>query len=258
MRKYAHRAWTPTLIALAFILATSVFATFVSAATITYNYEGFTSIPGTAPTLAANNVIAVSAGATYVDSNMYMGGQYDGGGYNSNMSGTPGLNDGTFGPADKSYTGTCGVASGYSPTVTYTLNTSVNTAGYDISQVDVYTGWDAARTEPNVAVLYSTVANPSTFTAIGTLTQSDAEFIANSPGGATYPYYTLDSQISGLNLTGVAAIRFAFGATQQFGCTMYHELSASGTPTPTPEPSTALLVALGAFCVAAYARKKRG
>ena len=183
-----------------FVLATSTFAAFAWASTVNYNVVASGSIPGTVMTIPANDVIAASTGATYFDSNMYYGGQWDGGGYNPSVTGTPALNDGSFGTADKSFTGICGVASGYSPTVTYTLNTSVNTLGYNVSQIDVYQGWDGGRCLPNVTVLYSTVTNPTSFTSIGAL--------ANAPAldnGGYDAFYSIDSQILGLSLTGVEA-----------------------------------------------------
>ena len=44
-------------------------------------------------------------------------------------------------------------------TAIYTLDTSVNTLGYNISQIDVFTGWDGGRCVPNVTVPYPTVGN---------------------------------------------------------------------------------------------------
>ncbi len=60
----------------------------------------------------------------------------------------------------------CG-AGGAGDSITYTLPSS--TYGFDVTNITVYGGWgDAGRNEQKYQVLYSTVANPTIFTSLGT------------------------------------------------------------------------------------------
>ncbi|MDB6109782.1 MAG: Immunoglobulin subtype, partial [Pedosphaera sp.] len=82
---------------------------------------------------------------------------------NNQAGGTPVLTDGTFGPVDN--TGphfsfaTCG--SGAGQFVVYTLDTTVATNGYTLTNIMVGAGWnDGGRDQQAYTIYYSTVQNP--------------------------------------------------------------------------------------------------
>jgi Fibronectin type III domain len=105
-------------------------------------------------------------------------------------------------------------------TIEYTFNTTVNTLGYDLSAIDIFTGWSTnGRVNPNVTVSYSLIGSPTIFNAIGTATYTSA-----TTAMAT------KSSISGLSISGVAALRFDFG-TQQNGYVGYSEIDVFGSLT---------------------------
>jgi autotransporter-associated beta strand protein len=136
------------------------------------------------------------------------------------------LNNGSFGAAGASG-GIC-INGG---SVTYDLNTPGASPGYDISAVNVYTGWnDDGRDGQNYTVSYSTVGNPGTFIDIATATQDGAgKFESTSITQGTAP---------NLLATGVKAIRITFNG-QENGGVGYKEIDVIGsTPFPTPRNLT--------------------
>ncbi|HZZ71126.1 MAG TPA: autotransporter-associated beta strand repeat-containing protein, partial [Pirellulales bacterium] len=143
------------------------------------------------------------------------------------------LTDGSFG----TYNSRTGSASVSSPspatTLTYTLDTSsaLDSGGYTISAVDIFSGWqDTGRSQQNVSIYYTTVGN-STYTLLATdapspLTNSNSVFVS----------YTDSTNLSGSTsgtpiLSGVNSIQFVFG-TQQLDYVGYRELSVLGAAIP--------------------------
>ena len=144
---------------------------------------------------------------------------------------------------------------GAGTTVTYALNTAANPLGYNISGIDVYGGWnDAGRDQQLYNVLYSTVADPTTFLPLATVNYQPPN--TNNVQSATRVRITEDTLA---NLaTGVAALRFDFVGTfnppVENNYTGYAEIDVFGTPVP--EPTSAALVGLAA--VGVLARRRRG
>ena len=123
--------------------------------------------------------------------------------------GAIGVSGGTIPGATAAFTGS---------SATYTLDTSINTTGYDLTEIDIYSGWaDNGRDGMNVTVSYATVADPSTYVVIGTATYDPAD-----QGKAA---------ITGLTALGVKSVRFDFG-TQENGYAGYNELDVIGIPEP--------------------------
>ena len=125
--------------------------------------------------------------------------------------GAAALTDGLFGPAN-TWEGTCQVAGG---AVTYLLNTADHPAGYDISTVDTYSGWqDGGRRDQGYTV---------TFRKVGSGTFG---------GAVTVAYPGTDNQtsvnIASLGLAGVDAVRFEFPEQQNNGVG-YKELDVTGS-----------------------------
>ena len=120
--------------------------------------------------------------------------------------------------------------------VTYNLDTSVNTLGYDISQIVGYGGWnDGGRDRQLYNVMYSIVGD-SGFVLLGTADND----VAN-PNQASAIRATFNTALS-----GVDAIRFDFLPGQENGYAGYGEFDVVGAAS-VPEPATAatLLGGLG-------------
>lgn len=119
-------------------------------------------------------------------------------------------------------------------TATYTLNTTVNTLGYSISQVETFAGWPSDRAKQKYELLYSTVAAPGTFISLGTFSFSTANI-----SGSTRVSLTDDS---GFLATGVKAIRFNVQSPGVGAETVYREFDVIGIPTPEPSSLGMLFV----------------
>ncbi len=89
------------------------------------------------------------------------------------------LTDGAFGglgtPPNSQFAGIVGQQAGSSfLSITFALDLTANTFGYDISSVDIYTGWgDGGRDNVTFNLLYSTVAAPTTFISLASVNYTD-------------------------------------------------------------------------------------
>jgi hypothetical protein len=144
------------------------------------------------------------------------------------------LTDGVFATTNHASAGSYVIASG---SITYNLDTSINTLGYDIQTIGIYTGWlNDGRDRVDVTVSFATVLDPGTFVPLGLTTQD---------GGGQYESAVISESVSpNLLATGVKSIRFNFGASQENGGSGYKELDVTGVAT-VPESSSALLGGLG-------------
>ena len=120
------------------------------------------------------------------------------------------LTDGLYGPASK--VDTCGITGG---SVTYMLNMAACPAGFNVTAIDTYTGWDnGGRDDQRYTV---------SFRKVGSGIFSDT---------VTVNYGGLSSQthvsITGLALKGVDAVRFTFPAQENNGVG-YKELDVIGS-----------------------------
>ncbi len=122
-----------------------------------------------------------------------------------------------------------------SGTITYTLDTSLNTLGYTITSINTYAGWaNFPRGSQAYTVSYSLVGS-ATFTDLATITLNF--------DGFTQERYSITEDTTGILATGVDEIRFTLPA-QQFDGVGYKELDVFGTAV-VPEPSTLILFGLG-------------
>jgi hypothetical protein len=95
----------------------------------------------------------------------------------------------------------CGTG-GAGDTMTYTLNTSLATYGFDITNITIYGGWgDAGRNEQKYEVLYSTVANPTVFTSLGIF-----DYNPTDPSGLPTATRTMLIPVSGALAQNVAQV----------------------------------------------------
>ncbi len=152
------------------------------------------------------------------------------------------------GPNPNSTSGWVSISSNSS--LTYALNTSSNTFGYDIDQIDLFSGWgDFGRANIlNVNVSYQLVGSTTWTTLL------DGSTIANQNlvGGGTGVYEDVNYvNLDGTTplITNVGAVKFDFGS-QQNGYVGYRELDIEGVasltaPVSAPEPSSVALVLFG-------------
>ena len=122
----------------------------------------------------------------------------------------------------------CGPLSGAGLSMTYTLNTSSATNGYDLTNIVVYGGWpDDGRNEQKYQVLYSTIAAPTTFSSIGTFDYNPS--FASSDPNATRVILT---PATGALAQNVAAIQINWnlqGSPPKNGWEGYSEITVAGT-----------------------------
>lgn len=147
-----------------------------------------------------------------------------------------------------------GYIDGVSFSATYTLNTTANPLGYDISKVQTISGWGDMRSGQWFDLWVSKVGTPSTFELIGTYTFSNnassyvIQTLTNNGGGA------LSNGI--VTASGVAAVKF-ISAPPEIGYgngTMWREFDVFGGAT-VPEPAMLGLLALGGL---ALLRRRQG
>lgn len=123
---------------------------------------------------------------------------------------SPALIDGSLGSANK-WLGTCGITGG---ALTYTLDLTNSPAGYTISALDTYTGWnDPGRVNQNYWVCFRKAGSSSFGDAVA-VTYSGTDKLTRVT-------------VTNLNLTRVEAVRFTF-PSQQNGGVGYKELDVFG------------------------------
>jgi len=135
-----------------------------------------------------------------------------------------------------------------------TLNTTVNALGYDITNIDTYSGagGDCGARIPQWYKLEASMVGSSDFFEVFTLNDSSC----------TDDWRVLKVSISGDNgallAGGVDQLRWTFlddGTTEPFK--NYREFDVFGSATVVPEPSAILALAMGASCLAALRRYRR-
>ena len=122
------------------------------------------------------------------------------------------LTDGSFGSANKT-NGTCGISGG---AMTYTLDPTNHPAGYTVTALDTYTGWnDSGRDNQNYWV---------SFRKVGSSTFSDVMAVAYT--GTTKLTHVA---VTNVDLARIDAVRFTFLAQENNGVG-YKELDVVGAP----------------------------
>ena len=122
----------------------------------------------------------------------------------------------------------CGPGSSAGLTMTYNLDTSVATNGFDLTNIVVYGGWsDDGRNEQKYQVLYSTVAAPTTFSSIGTFDYNPA-FTSSEPNATR----VMLTPATGVLAQNVAAVQINWnlqGSQPKNGWEGYSEITIAGT-----------------------------
>jgi hypothetical protein len=166
--------------------------------------------------------------------------QLEGGG------GIPILSNGVFvisggNPTDNSQLATVG----NNAYIEFTLDTSVNAFGYDISTIETFGGWnDAGRDRQSYKILYSLVGS-SDFLYLGGVDSNPA--VTANPSAVRATFDTA--------LTGVDAVRLEFFGGQENGYAGLGEVDVVGTAS-VPEPAVAGLLVLGLTSLAARRRRR--
>lgn len=106
----------------------------------------------------------------------------------------------------------------------YFLDLTASETGYDIDQIDLYSNWGTGKLRDKIKVTIS-------MSLVGTPTVFDQIVVTNEvydPPTETQGKMS----ITGINATGIAAIRFDWPADQESGGVGYSELDVFGAPTP--------------------------
>ena len=125
-------------------------------------------------------------------------------------------------------------------TTTFTFNTSLNTKGYDIKEIRLFSGWDFVRTDQDYKISYSVVGDPN-FVEL-TDSANNSSIIRNTDLGSLLTR-TYDSAGEFI-LTEVDQLRFDFN----YVGTVYREFDVIGSPSPVPEHSNSALI-IGVICL---------
>jgi hypothetical protein len=151
-----------------------------------------------------------------------------------NTPGVSALTDGVIGPVPGSYNIFAAGGSSAGNSVTYAL--PVQTYGYNLTNITVYSGWgNGGRVGQAYTVLYSTVANPTVFIVLTNVSYS-AGFSGNSPNNPISIQVQLSDSAGGIIASNVADIEFNFSspsANDENGGTGYSEITVQGTPAGT-------------------------
>lgn len=127
--------------------------------------------------------------------------------------------------------------------LTYNLNVSVNTLGYDITSIETFYGYNgsaSAFADQIYSIEYALAGSPATYTGLTSVNFNPATSVAASQ-------ITITEDTTGVLASGVSSIRFLLSpnpANSQVG--IAREFDVVGTPTGVvPEPSAAILGGLG-------------
>ncbi len=150
------------------------------------------------------------------------------------------LFNGIFGASGAVFDGQ-NIAPGTGATLTFSLNLSVNTMGYDLTQLTTIASWDTGRDGQEYSISYSTVSAPGVFISLAIIPQFNPQGVVDTLNSHTRVSVT-DS--NGILASNVAHIRYTFTSFENSG-TAYREIDVLGVAS-VPEPTTFGLLALGA------------
>jgi autotransporter-associated beta strand protein len=134
--------------------------------------------------------------------------------------------NGSYNPSGKSYADLIDSDSAGEPviengTLTFTLDTTSNTLGYDLTSIQTFTTHpDGGRDGQDYSVSYSTVSAPATF-----LPLADVNYLTGDNGTPGSGKVSLTN----LGASNVVAIRFTFDTQENYGST-WAEIDVVGSP----------------------------
>jgi hypothetical protein len=167
------------------------------------------------------------------------------------------LNDGNNHTGENSTTTAVSAPSNADWTLTYNLNTTSNTRGYSISEIDTDAVWTNDYAGQSYTLSYTPVGG--TLTTVGTYSVLTPQPpTGNNPASTQI---TLTSNTSMPILTDVASLQFVFhGAAYNGGFDQgaYTQIVVTGLAVPAPEPSSIVaLCGLGAMGLFLLVRRRR-
>ncbi len=162
------------------------------------------------------------------------------------------LTNGLFGtggnPLDTAQT----VSIGNNVTLSWQLDLGASPDGYDITGINVYSGWrDAGRDRQDYTARYATVADPGNFVDIASVSGFNP-----SPSNSGESLITDDT---GLIASGVGEIQLFFPG-QENGYSGYREIDVLGSAVAgpaVPEPASIAIWSLLGLCLAGYGYRRR-
>ncbi len=158
------------------------------------------------------------------------------------------LNNGSIGTTGVSATGYWDHSNAWM--TTFNLDTSTNTFGYDITEINTLAGWTVANVFQNYELLVSVVGDAS-FTSLATLNMLTPALHA----GQDHSTQSKWTDTTGVIASGVDAIRFEFPNEPNFLAAIYREIDVIGVAT-VPEPSSLALLALASVSMLFGFRKR--
>ncbi len=164
------------------------------------------------------------------------------------------LTNGTFGAAGLPNAAALAetVSIGNNTTITWQLDLGASAAGYDITGVNVYSGWrDGGRDRQDYTARYATVADPGNFVDIASIAGFNP-----SPSASGESLITDDT---GLIASGVGEIQLFFPG-QENGYSGYREIDVLGSAVAgpaVPEPASIAIWSLLGLCLAGYGYRRR-
>ena len=127
-------------------------------------------------------------------------------------------------------------------TYDFNLDLVASPNGYDISQINSYSGWRDARAGQSYTILFSTVDAPTTFIQITPGGTGNNAVLVGANGESLVTNVFDDG--GALLGTGVSVIRFEVGSSFSSG-NVWREIDVIGEATPAvPEPSAFSLLSL--------------
>ncbi len=139
----------------------------------------------------------------------------------------------------------------------FVLDTSVNTLGYDITSIDVYSGWNDVRAGQQYTVSFSTVGSDDFTVLLPTAGATAAGTTVDQAANATSLVTSVFDDTNIALATGVDVIRFDIGENG-FG-NVYREIDAFGTATVSaavPEPTSLALLGFGVVGMVSRRRRR--
>ncbi|HEX8310240.1 MAG TPA: PEP-CTERM sorting domain-containing protein [Chthoniobacteraceae bacterium] len=166
------------------------------------------------------------------------------------------LTDGAFGVAGGTPTsraasaGIAGQDSSPFLSITYTFNTTINAFGYNLSEINIYTGWnDNGRDNPEYNLLYSTISAPDTFLQLASVNYTDG------PGNVPASIKSSVTDTTSFVAQGVKSVRFEF-PRQENDWVAYRELDVIGVAA-VPEPTSAMMLGIGTAGLIGMIRRRK-